>query len=117
MQTFESMAVLEPELLELERQVDAVVDDGSGSFFCSNHEWLPLASRLRALVGVTRPGWRNRQEGDPRYDSHAFEACYLHLSRRMPPCRGCGCEAFMPWRDRQLAERAAAGGGSGGGAS
>ena len=103
--TFEEMATLEPRLLELEAEVDAVVDDGShGSFFCSNHVWLPLATRLRSLVGVGRPGWSTREEGDLRYDSRAFEACYVHLSVRMPPCRGCGCEVFQPWRDRHLQE-------------
>lgn len=103
MPRFEELVRLEPRLAELERRVEAVRDPGGQGFFCSNHVWLPLASDLRLLVGVYRPGWSSRAPGDPLYDSHAFEACYLHLSPRMPPCRGCGCREFQPCRERQLA--------------
>jgi len=85
--------------------VQATSDPGTGSFFCSNHAWLPVASALRGLVGVGRPGWSRRTVGDPLYDSRAFEACYEYLSHQLPPCRGCGCRRFQPWRDRQVAAR------------
>ena len=102
--SFEELVRLEPRLSELEQLCDAVRDPGGPRFFCSNHVWLPLASDLRGLVGVYRPGWSRRQQGDPLYDGHAFEACYLHLSVRLPPCRDCGCRSFQPWRESQLAE-------------
>jgi hypothetical protein len=101
---YEELVRLEPRLAELEQSCDAVRDPGGPRFFCSNHAWLPLASDLRALVGVYRRGWSSRRQGDPLYDGRAFEACYLHLSARLPACRGCGCRAFQPWRERQLAE-------------
>lgn len=101
---FDELVRREPRLAALEERVRAVRDTGEGSFFCSNHVWLPLASELRQLVGVYRRGWSAHEPGDPLYDTYAFEACYLRLSRVMPPCRGCGCLLFQPWRDRQLAE-------------
>ncbi len=97
----EELSALEPRLSELARRVDAVRDPGRGTFFCSNHVWLPLASELRGLLGVYRPGWAAHEPGDPLYDGQAFEDCYVELSRRMPPCRGCGCRQFQPWRERQ----------------
>lgn len=101
---FEDLVRREPRLAELEARVRAVRDTGEGSFFCSNHAWLPLASELRQLVGVYRRGWSAHEPGDPLYDTYAFETCYLRLSRAMPPCRDCGCQLFQPWRERQLAE-------------
>ena len=99
---FEELVRLEPRLAELEKTCDAVRDPGGPGFFCSNHTWLPLASDLRQLVGVYRRGWSSRRSDDPLYDGRAFEACYLHLSVRLPPCRDCGCRAFQPWREDQL---------------
>lgn len=95
MTSFAELAHLEPELAELEAEVDRVRDDGSAPFFCSNFVWLPFNSRLRELVGVARP--RSR-EGDPLlWDSRAYEEAFVHLSRRMPPCRDCGCRRFRPY--------------------
>jgi hypothetical protein len=85
---------LEPRLAELEREVAAIQDDPARAWFCSNFLWLPLNTRLRLLIGVARlpqPG-----EPDPRelYDSRAYERVFEHLSRKLPPCRNCGCRRF-----------------------
>lgn len=89
---------LDPRLLEIEREVDAVRDEGKSSWFCSNFLWLPLNTRLRLLIGVARvpqPG-----DGDHRelYDSRAYELVFTYLSRRLPPCRNCGCRRFLALR-------------------
>jgi hypothetical protein len=84
----------EPRLAELESDVDAIHDDGSAPWFCSNFLWLPVNTRLRLLVGVARlpqPGDHERPE---LYSSASYERVFEHLSRRMPPCRACGCRQF-----------------------
>lgn len=100
--SFSALVEREPDLARLADQVERVRDDGAGSFFCSNHVWLPLASRLRQLLGVQRRGWSTREEGDPLYSSRVFEEVYVQLSRRLPPCRDCGCALFEPYREEQL---------------
>lgn len=89
---------LEPRLAGLEREIDAVRDDKSHGWFCSNFLWLPVNTRLRLLVGVARlprPG----DEAHPElYDSHSYELVLTHLSRRLPPCRACGCRRFEALR-------------------
>ena len=89
---------LEPRLRELEREVDAVRDDGRASWFCSNFLWLPLNTRLRLVLGVARI----RQPGDEQhpelYESGAYELVFGYLSRRLPPCRNCGCRRFLALR-------------------
>ena len=87
---------LEPRLAELEREVAAVRDDRQGSWFCSNFLWLPINTRLRLLIGVAR---LPQPDEDRRlYDSRAYEQVFEHLSRRLPPCRGCGCRRFAELR-------------------
>jgi len=91
---FARWVALEPRLAELEREVQAVRDEGTRPWFCSNFLWLPVNTRLRLLIGVARlpvPG-----ADDPRelYDSRAYEAAFEHLSRQLPPCRACGCRRF-----------------------
>jgi hypothetical protein len=88
---------LEPRLIELQREVDAVRDDGTRPWFCSNFLWLPVNTRLRLLLGVAR---LPVAEGDTPhlYDSRAYELVFEHLSRRLPPCRACGCRRFQELR-------------------
>lgn len=92
--SFEELARLEPQLHELEERVRAIRDPGGPRFFCSNYLWLPLSVELRGLVGVGRRGWSTHEEGDPLYDSRAYETAYRHLSALLPPCRDCGCHRF-----------------------
>ena len=110
---FRELAALEPRLLELEREARGVVDDGEGSFFCSNFVWLPMYTRLRGIVGVQRrpapsaeAGQASESVEDVRllYDSRVFERVYEYLSRLFPPCRDCGCRLFAPLLERQLLE-------------
>ena len=101
---YEELCRLEPRLLELQADVEAVTDDGAASFFCSNFEWMPMLGRLKELVGVAR---LRTKDSDPEIDrvlrdSRAFEAAFEALSRRMPPCRDCGCRGFAPVREAQL---------------
>jgi len=89
---------VETRLAELERDVDAVRDDGQKDWFCSNFMWLPLNTRLRLIVGVARvpqPGDEQRRE---LYESRAYELVFAYLSRRLPPCRNCGCRRFLALR-------------------
>ena len=88
---------MEPRLVELEQEVDAVRDDGQATWFCSNFLWLPVNTRLRLLIGVARV--RQPDEDRRLYDSRAYELVFTHLSQRMPPCRGCGCARFLALRD------------------
>jgi len=92
--TLDELVMAEPRIGDLEREVDAIRDDGSGELFCSNYYWLPVNTRLRLLVGVARiprPGDEDHRE---LYDSRNYEIVFQHLSRRLPPCRGCGCHRF-----------------------
>jgi hypothetical protein len=89
---------LDPRLAELEAEVDGIRDAGESEWFCSNFLWLPLNTRLRLLIGVARlpqPGDGAKTE---LYDSRSYERVFLHLSRRMPPCRNCGCQRFLDFR-------------------
>lgn len=85
---------LDPRLLEIQREVDSVRDDGVAPWFCSNFVWLPVNTRLRALIGVAR----DRRPGDEAhaelYDSRSYEIVFVFLSRKLPPCRECGCRRF-----------------------
>jgi len=90
---------LEPRLVEIEREVDAVHDDGSGGWFCSNFVWLPINTRLRLLIGVARLPAPGTEDHEVLYDSHAYERVFEDLSRRLPPCRACGCRRFQALRD------------------
>ncbi len=90
---------LEPALLELQREIDATRDDGRAGWFCSNYVWLPVNTRLRMLVGVAREA-RPGDEAHPElYDSRSYELVFTHLSRRLPPCRACGCRRFLALRE------------------
>ncbi len=89
---------LEPRLSELEREVDAARDDGRSAWFCSNYLWLPVNTRLRALVGVARLPQPGDEAHPELYDSRSYELVFTHLSRRLPACRGCGCERFLALR-------------------
>jgi hypothetical protein len=88
----------EPRLAELEREIDALRDDGSGPWFCSNFLWLPINTRLRLLIGVARLPQPGDEAHPELYDSHAYERVFTHLSRRLPPCRNCGCARFAALR-------------------
>jgi len=89
---------LEPRLRELEREVDAVRDEGQTSWFCSNFLWLPLNTRLRLLIGVARLPETGDDEHPELYESRAYELVFAYLSRRLPPCRNCGCRRFLALR-------------------
>jgi len=90
---------LEPRLLELERELDAVRDEGQTPWFCSNYVWLPVNTRLRMLVGVARQSLARDEAHAVLYDSRAYELVFTHLSRRLPPCRNCGCRRFLALRE------------------
>ncbi len=102
---FEALCALEPELRELEADVRAVVDDGTGPFFCSNFVWLPFDGRLKTLVGTDRRRF-HAMAGEPEvlHHSQAYEVAYLALSPLLPPCRDCGCQLFRPLQDAQVGE-------------
>jgi hypothetical protein len=89
---------LEPRLAELERDVDAVRDEKRSSWFCANFAWLPLNTRLRLLVGVARVPQSDDGDRPELYDSRAYELVFEYLSRRLPPCRDCGCRRFQALR-------------------
>ena len=89
---------LDPRIEALEHEVDAVRDDGQGSFFCSNFLWLPVNTRLRLLLGVARLSEPGDEQHPELYDSRAYELVFDHLSRRLPPCRACGCRRFVDRR-------------------
>lgn len=89
---------VEPRLAELERDVDAARDDGRASWFCSNFLWLPLNTRLRLLIGVARVPQPGDKERPQLYDSRSYELVFGYLSRRLPPCRNCGCRRFLALR-------------------
>ena len=89
---------LEPRLAELEAEVDAIRDDGHSSWFCSNFMWLPMNTRLRLLIGVARRSRLGDEDSSELYDSREYERMFLHLSRRLPPCRACGCRTFLALR-------------------
>ncbi|HEX6883310.1 MAG TPA: hypothetical protein VF530_08000 [Planctomycetota bacterium] len=89
---------LEPRVAELEREVDGVRDDPTRPWFCSNFVWLPVNTRLRLLVGVARVRQAGDEERPELYDSRVYELAFEHLSRRLPPCRACGCRRFAELR-------------------
>lgn len=89
---------LEPRLAELERELDAVRDDGDRPWFCSNFLWLPVNTRLRLIVGVARIPQAGDDQHPELYGSHAYERVFTHLSQRLPPCRNCGCRRFAALR-------------------
>ena len=95
---------LEPRVVELEREVDAVRDDG-GPWFCSNFVWLPVNTRLRLLIGVARLPRPGTPDVPELYDSRVYEEVFTHLSKRLPPCRDCGCRRFEAQRREELAEQ------------
>jgi len=75
---------LEPRLGALQAEVDAAVDDGKTSFFCSNYLWLPVNTRLRLLIGVARTPQPGDEAHPELYDSRSYERVFEHLSRRLP---------------------------------
>lgn len=89
---------LDPRLAAIEREVEAIRDDGSRAWFCSNFLWLPLNTRLRLLIGVARLPDPELLDAPELYASGAYERMFEHLSRKLPPCRGCGCRRFEPYR-------------------
>lgn len=123
---YEDLLLLEPRLREVEDDVGGICDDGAFSFFCSNYEWLPISARLKVLLGPGRKeppveevdegcvfteedlaegaegGEEDDLDSDLLFDSRVFEIAYIELSRRMPACRNCGCQRFMPILLRQL---------------
>jgi len=123
---YQDLLLLEPRLAEVEAALRAVVDDGELSFFCSNYAWLPINAQLKAILGTGRKEPPS-QASDERYefgdedlaegseggeeddfdasllsDSRVYEIAYLELSVRIPPCRNCGCQRFMPLLLSQL---------------
>lgn len=99
----EELFELEPRLGELRREVDGVRDRGEGSFFCSNYVWLPVNTRLRLLLGVARLPQPGDDAHPELYDSRCYERVFEFLSRRLPPCRDCGCRIFAGQRDAATA--------------
>lgn len=123
---YQDLLMLEPRLRDLEEEARAIEDDGSISFFCSNYEWLPINSKLKALLGVGRKeapaepldkrytfdeedleegaegGEEDDVDEDLLFDSRVYEVAYLELSALIPPCRNCGCRRFMPVLFKQL---------------
>ncbi|MAB80603.1 MAG: hypothetical protein CMJ89_14720 [Planctomycetes bacterium] len=123
---YQDLLLLEPRLREVEDELRGIRDDGASSFFCSNYEWLPISARLKVLLGPGRKeppveeldggcvftevdldegaegGEEDDLESDLLFDSRVFEIAYVELSRRMPACRDCGCQRFMPILLRQL---------------
>lgn len=95
---FAGWVTLEPRLAALEREVEAVRDDGSRPWFCSNFLWLPVNTRLRLLVGVARLPEAGAPDARELYDSRTYEKAFVHLSRKLPPCRACGCRRFESLR-------------------
>jgi len=93
-----NLFALEPRLGDVEREIDGVRDDGKASWFCSNFMWLPVNTRLRLLVGVARVPQPGDEEHPELYDSRAYELVFEFLSRRLPPCRNCGCRRFVALR-------------------
>ncbi len=99
---FEELCGLEPALRDLEAEVRAVQDDGTGAFFCSNFTWLPLDGRLKTLVGTDRRRYHALADEPPAlHEGDSYAVAYLALSRLMPPCRDCGCELFGALRESQ----------------
>jgi|SRR5688572_9907492 len=98
---------LEPRLADLEREVDSARDDGRSSWFCSNYLWLPVNTRLRLLIGVAREPQPGDGEHPELYDSLAYEIVFDFLSRRLPPCRNCGCRRFLALREADAASTSA----------
>src|SRR5262245_13337765 len=90
---------LDPRLAELERDVDAIKDEGKTSWFCANFLWLPVNTRLRLLLGVARVPQPGDEEHEELYDSGAYELAFAYLSRRLPACRNCGCRRFLGLRE------------------
>ena len=93
---------LEPRLTELEADVRGIRDDGSNSWFCSNFVWMPVAGRLKALVGTARLPVGEETRTGVLFDGRSYMVAFYHLSRLMPPCRDCGCSLFDPIRLAQL---------------
>jgi len=96
---FQSLALQEPRLADLERRAQAVQDDQQAEFFCSNYLWLPMYTALRDLIGAQRRPQNGEAREGVLFDSFAFEEVYLHLSRQLPPCRNCGCRRFQALLD------------------
>lgn len=98
--TWQDLCRLEPRLGELEREVADVRDDGTRAWFCSNFLWLPVNTRLRLVLGVARIPSEGDEAHPELFDSRAYELAFERLSRRLPPCRGCGCRRFLALRTR-----------------
>lgn len=94
-----TLYALEPGLADLEREIDGVQDDASRAWFCSNFVWLPINTRLRLLVGVARLPQAGDEAHPELYASTSYELVFTHLSRRLPPCRNCGCRQFQTLRE------------------
>ena len=103
---FEELKRLDPELERLERSARAVRDPG-GEYFCANHLWFDFKDVLRARLGA----WRRPRAGEAAEVAEklgsveAFEAAFAALYPLLPPCRGCGCQLFEPYRQEDAALR------------
>lgn len=96
--TLSDLLTLDPRLAELEQEVDALRDDGTSPWYCSNFVWLPINTRLRLIVGVARLAQPGDEAHPELYDSHSYELIFTHLSRKVPGCRDCGCRRFLALR-------------------
>lgn len=86
------LLALEPGLVRLLRDAQAIVDDEAEPYFCANRHWYGngqsagLRGRLRALVGWERP-----DGPDELRDSLAYDLATAFVYDALPNCRNCAC--------------------------
>jgi hypothetical protein len=90
---FDALALYEPRLLDLYREIIGIQDDGEASWFCANavwygHEgWPGIKPRLMCLVG-----WEAEKWGVARLrTTEAYDLAYDTLYTLLPDCRSCRC--------------------------
>ena len=91
--TWDELTALEPRLLALLQEAEAIKDDKRKPSFCANAHWYGygghpgIKPRLLELVGWARPYGSAELRGTRAYDV-AYETIYDAL----PDCRGdCSC--------------------------
>jgi|GEM_PF-6805732 len=95
--TWQKLTQLEPRLLEVLKQAQAVKDDKSERSFCANRVWFGydepgpgprgLKSKVSSLVG-----WCSVNAGHPVLgSSEAYDLAYRTVYDALPYCRDCAC--------------------------